>query len=67
VAALRARGGDSHESEKGMRVSLGEGEGPDVVFRLARDTGAQVRYLRPAGETLEDVFLTALGHPVEQH
>ena len=66
VAALRAQGGDSHDSEKGLRVSLGEGQGPDVVFRLAQKAGVQVRYLRPASETLEDVFLTALGHQPEQ-
>jgi ABC-2 type transport system ATP-binding protein len=66
LAVLRARGGESRDSEKGLRVSLGEGEGPDVVFRAAREAGVQVRYLRPAGETLEDVFLTALGHQPEQ-
>lgn len=62
LGALRARGGKSVPSEKGFRLLLGEGEGPDLIFSVARDSGVQVRYLRPAAETLEDVFLSALGH-----
>ena len=61
--ALRAHGGEAHEADKGLRLSLGRGEseGPPFVFRVAKEAGVQVRYLRPATETLEDVFLTALG------
>jgi len=53
------------EGEDGFRVFLGEGLGPDVVFRTAREAGVQVRFLRPGSETLEDVFLRALGHEVQ--
>jgi hypothetical protein len=33
-----------------------------MLFRVAREVGAQVRHLRPGVERLEDVFLRALGH-----
>jgi hypothetical protein len=29
---------------------------------VARECGVQVRYLRPGVESLEDVFMRALGH-----
>jgi len=53
------------EGEDGFRVFLAEGLGPDAVFRTAREAGVQVRFLRPGAETLEDVFLRALGHEVQ--
>jgi ABC-2 type transport system ATP-binding protein len=61
---LKDLGCDWRESEDGYRVFLGEGLGPDVLFRTARESGAQVRFLRPGAESLEDVFLRALGHEV---
>jgi ABC-2 type transport system ATP-binding protein len=59
---LKDLGADWHESEDSLRLFLPEGQGPDTIFRVARDCGVQVRYLRPGAETLEDVFLQALGH-----
>ncbi len=52
-----ARGG-------GLRCgsSCRRGTGPRRSSAVARDCGVQVRYLRPGAETLEDVFLRALGH-----
>jgi ABC-2 type transport system ATP-binding protein len=58
---LKDHGYEWQESADGYRVRLAEGAGPEVIFRLALECGVQVRYLRPASETLEDVFLRALG------
>jgi ABC-2 type transport system ATP-binding protein len=59
---LKDQGCEWTESEDGYRVRLTDGAGAELIFRTARECGAQVRYLRPAAETLEDVFLRALGH-----
>ena len=48
------------QGEDGYRVFFAEAQGPELLFRLARDCGAQLRHVRPALETLEDVFLRAL-------
>jgi ABC-2 type transport system ATP-binding protein len=61
---LKDAGGDWREGEDGYRVFLPDGQGPELVFRLAKAAGAQVRALRPGAESLEDVFLRALGHEV---
>jgi ABC-2 type transport system ATP-binding protein len=58
-------GGDWREGEDGIRVFLPEGHGPETLFRLAKESGVQVRHLRPGAETLEDVFLAALGHEIQ--
>jgi hypothetical protein len=62
---FRDKGGDWREAEDGFRVFLPDGHGPELVFLTARECGVQVRYLRPGAETLEDVFLRALGHTVQ--
>ena len=62
---IKDLGGDWRQSEDGVRLFLPDGKGPDTIFRLARECGAQVRYLRPGAETLEDVFLAALGHEIQ--
>ena len=61
---LKDAGCDWREGEDGYRVFLGEGAGPELLFRTARACGIQIRHLRPAAESLEDVFLRALGHEV---
>jgi ABC-2 type transport system ATP-binding protein len=58
---VKDEGGDWREGEDAYRVFLPDGQGPESIFRLARGCGAQVRYLRPGAESLEDVFLRALG------
>jgi ABC-2 type transport system ATP-binding protein len=58
---LKDHGAEWQESTDGYRVRLPDGAGPDTIFRIARECGVQLRYLRPAAETLEDVFLRALG------
>jgi ABC-2 type transport system ATP-binding protein len=62
---LRDHGCDWRESEDGYRVFLPEGQGPELLFVTARECGVQVRHLRPGAESLEDVFLRALGHEVQ--
>jgi ABC-2 type transport system ATP-binding protein len=59
---LKDTGCDIREAEDGHRVLMNDGAGPDLIFRVARECGVQVRYLRPGVESLEDVFLRALGH-----
>jgi ABC-2 type transport system ATP-binding protein len=61
---LKDLGADWSEGEDGVRLFLPEGHGPETVFRVAKECGAQVRHIRPGAETLEDVFLRALGHEV---
>jgi ABC-2 type transport system ATP-binding protein len=59
---LKDQGCDWREGEDGFRIFLADGIGPADLFRTARECGVQVRYLRPGAESLEDVFLRALGH-----
>jgi ABC-2 type transport system ATP-binding protein len=62
---LKDHGCDWRESEDGYRVFLADGHGTELIFTTAREAGVQVRYLRPGAESLEDVFLRALGHEVQ--
>ena len=62
---LKDLGVDWREGDDGVRLLLPEGLGPDTVFRVAKECRVQVRHLRPGAETLEDVFLRALGHEVQ--
>jgi ABC-2 type transport system ATP-binding protein len=59
---LKDAGGDWEEGEDGFRVMLPDGRGPELIFNVAKGAGVQVRALRPGTESLEDVFLRALGH-----
>ena len=62
---LKDAGGDWRDGEDGVRVFLPDGQGPELIFRLAGAASVQVRALRPGAESLEDVFLRALGHEVQ--
>jgi len=62
---LKDLGAEWREGEDGVRLFLPEGHGPETIFRLAKECGVQVRHLRPGAETLEDVFLRALGHEIQ--
>ena len=62
---LADQGCEWRESEDGYRVFLPEGQGPELLFVTARECGVQLRHLRPGAESLEDVFLRALGHEVQ--
>jgi ABC-2 type transport system ATP-binding protein len=46
--------------EDGLLVHLPENASPDLIWRLASETGEQIRYLRPRRSSLEDVFLKAV-------
>ncbi len=59
---FKDQGGQWQEDEDGYRVFLPEGAGPDLIFRTALACAVQVRALRPSVQSLEDVFLDALGH-----
>jgi ABC-2 type transport system ATP-binding protein len=59
---LKDQGCEWREGEDGQRVFLADGQGPELIFRTAKACGVQVRHLRPGAESLEDVFLRALGH-----
>ena len=61
ASSLAARGCEWREAEDGYRLFMSDGMGPEQIFRAARERGVQVRRLRPGAETLEDVFLRALG------
>ncbi|MCM2255240.1 MAG: ABC transporter ATP-binding protein [Vicinamibacteria bacterium] len=61
TAALAAEGGECSAADDGLRVLLPEGAGAERILRAARAAAVQVRRLKAAGETLEDVFLRALG------
>jgi ABC-2 type transport system ATP-binding protein len=60
-ADLRGEGCELHEEEDHWRLLVPEGKGAELVFRCAKQRGVQVRFLRPGTESLEDVFLKALG------
>jgi ABC-2 type transport system ATP-binding protein len=62
---LKDLGAEWRDGEDGVRLFLPDGHGPQTIFQAARDCGVQVRYLRPGAETLEDVFLQALGHEAQ--
>jgi ABC-2 type transport system ATP-binding protein len=62
---LKDHGCEWREGEDGYRVFMTDGDGPELIFRTARDNKVQVRHLRPGSESLEDVFLRALGHEVQ--
>jgi ABC-2 type transport system ATP-binding protein len=62
---LKDLGAEWREGEDGVRLFLPEGHGPETVFRVAKECGVQVRQIRPGAETLEDVFLRALGHEIQ--
>jgi ABC-2 type transport system ATP-binding protein len=56
-----ATGAQAETVEDTLRVQLPEGQTPDLFWRIAAETGDQIRYLRPHRSSLEDVFLDAVG------
>jgi ABC-2 type transport system ATP-binding protein len=47
-----------------LLVRLPDGQSGDLLWRVASDTGEQIRHLRPQRSTLEDVFLRAVQEAV---
>jgi ABC-2 type transport system ATP-binding protein len=61
LARLGAEGHSAAPAQGNQhRIVLGDGAGAQVLFRMARDTGVQIRQLTPEQLSLEDVFLKAL-------
>ena len=58
-------GGDWRELEDGYRLFMSKGMQPAELFGIASESGVQIRHLRPGTQSLEDVFLRALGHEAE--
>jgi ABC-2 type transport system ATP-binding protein len=61
-------GGEAHPAEGEMlRVSLPAGETAKRIVELAHRTHVQIRHLRPALNTLEDVFMHAMREEENEH
>jgi ABC-2 type transport system ATP-binding protein len=44
-----------------VRVRLADDDSPEILWKVAAQQGQQIRYLRPQRNTLEEVFLNAVG------
>ena len=61
LAALAERGGEVHPVPGDLlRVKLAAGTSAKTLVELAHHQGVQIRHLRPARNTLEQVFIQAL-------
>ncbi len=60
AAQLQSRGLQVEPKDDGLLVSLRPGDGPEYLWRLASETGAEIRSMLPRRSTLEEVFLSAL-------
>jgi ABC-2 type transport system ATP-binding protein len=61
---LAAAGCRVQPNDDELLVELPDQHDPSLVWRLARDSGEQVRSLRPRRSTLEEVFLKAVSEAV---
>jgi ABC-2 type transport system ATP-binding protein len=61
LEGLRAAGAEADSVNDTLRVQLPHGQTPDLLWRIAGESGDQIRYLRPHRSSLEDVFLEAVG------
>lgn len=59
VAEVRLRGGQAQHGSDAWRVSLPKDASVAWIFETASATGTQIRHLRKAEDTLEDIFLRA--------
>ena len=59
IDKVRERGGEAQPWPDAWRVALPEGATVAWVFETAEQAGAQIRHLRKAEDTLEDIFLRA--------
>jgi ABC-2 type transport system ATP-binding protein len=62
VAEVRKRGGEAHRGPDAWRVACPTGATVAWIFEVATASGTQVRHLRRAEDTLEDIFLRATSH-----
>ena len=59
LAEVRARGGETQAGLDAWRVALPAGAAVSWIFDAAAASSTQVRHLRKAEDTLEDIFLRA--------
>lgn len=62
IEEARRRGGEAQPGPDAWRVALPEGATVSWIFETATASGTQVRHLRKAEDTLEDIFLRATSH-----
>ena len=62
IAEVRRRGGEAQPGPDAWRVALPEGATVSWIFETATASATQVRHLRKAEDTLEDIFLRATSH-----
>jgi ABC-2 type transport system ATP-binding protein len=63
AAKLAAAGCEPQIQDDLLRVRVPEGSSPQMIWKLAAESGQQIRYLRPQRSTLEEVFLNAVEQP----
>ena len=59
IAKVRERGGEAQQGSDAWRIALPEGTSVSWIFDAATASGTQIRHLRKAEDTLEDIFLRA--------
>jgi ABC-2 type transport system ATP-binding protein len=62
VAEVRSRGGEAQAWPDAWRVAVPAGATAAWIFEAASGCGTQIRHLRKAEDTLEDIFLRATSH-----
>jgi ABC-2 type transport system ATP-binding protein len=62
VAEVRTRGGEAQAWPDAWRVAVPPGANAAWIFEAATASGTQIRHLRKAEDTLEDIFLRATSH-----
>jgi len=59
IAEVRKRGAEAQQGPDAWRVALPEGKTVAWIFETATASGTQIRHLRKAEDTLEEIFLRA--------
>jgi ABC-type uncharacterized transport system ATPase subunit len=62
VAEVRRRGAEAQPGLDAWRVALPAGSEVAWIFDVATASSTQIRHLRKAEDTLEDIFLRATNH-----
>lgn len=61
---LQEIGIDASPEEEQIRVKMNEGQGPADLWKVALESGEQIRSLKPRQSTLEEVFFHAVAEAV---
>jgi len=62
IAEVRSRGAEAQPGPDAWRVAIPVGAEPAWIFDVAAKSSTQIRHLRKAEDTLEDIFLRATSH-----